>query len=105
MRTVAVVGTGAPVRQYFRVRQGSEFKSLAGGSLGSQVRITVGKKVITSQVEAGTGQGNQNDRTLHFGLGMHEGPIKIQLHWIDGERQEVDAEPGKLIVIQRAEKK
>ena len=61
--------------------------------------------MVTSQVEAGTGQGNQNDRRLHFGLGKHEGPIKLQVHWIDGERQEVNAEPGKLVVIKRAEKK
>jgi hypothetical protein len=56
-------------------------------------------------VEAGTGQGNQNDRTLHFGLTDHEGPLKLQVHWIDGESQQVEAEPGKLVVIKRAEKK
>jgi Na+-transporting NADH:ubiquinone oxidoreductase subunit A len=31
MRTVAVVGTGAPARQYFRVRQGSKLIHLTGG--------------------------------------------------------------------------
>ena len=65
----------------------------------------VEKKVVTSHVEAGTGQGNQNDRTLHFGLTDHEGPLKLQVHWIDGEAQQVDAEPGKLVVIRRVEKK
>ena len=76
-----------------------------GWAVGSQVRIAVEKKVVTSHVEAGTGQGNQNDRTLHFGLTDHEGPLKLQVHWIDGEAQQVDAEPGKLVVIKRAEKK
>ncbi len=74
-------------------------------AVGSQVRITIGEKVVTSQVEAGTGQVKQNDRTLNFGLGKHEGPIKLQVHWIDGERQEVDTEPGKLVVIKRVEEK
>jgi hypothetical protein len=74
-------------------------------AVGSQLRISLEKKVITSHVEAGTGQGNQNDRTLHFGLGDHQGPVKLQVHWIDGDRQQVDAEPGKLVVIQRVEKK
>ncbi|MFP6649055.1 MAG: CRTAC1 family protein [Pirellulaceae bacterium] len=74
-------------------------------AVGSQLRIALEKKVLTSHVEAGTGQGNQNDRTLHFGLADHQGPLKLQVHWIDGEEQQVDAEPGKLVVIRRVEKK
>jgi hypothetical protein len=36
-------------------------------------------------VEAGTGQGNQNDLQLHFGLGTHTDPVIVEVRWPDGE--------------------
>jgi len=37
-------------------------------------------------VEAGTGQGNQNDFCLHFGLGDHTQQIQVQIDWPDGTK-------------------
>ena len=47
-----------------------------GESVGDrpQVRIRYGDQTLTRQVEAGTGEGNQNDLTFHFGLGERDCP-------------------------------
>ncbi|MCP4811921.1 MAG: CRTAC1 family protein, partial [Planctomycetaceae bacterium] len=50
-------------------------------AIGAQVRIKVAEKIYTRQVEAGTGEGNQNQLRLHFGLGSHEGPVDIEITW------------------------
>ncbi len=59
-----------------------------GDVIGSQVRITdpYGNWTgLTRQVEAGTGEANQNDMTLHFGLGPGlSGPVSLQVIWPDG---------------------
>ncbi len=36
---------------------------------------------MTRQVEGSTGVGNQNDLTLHFGLGSHSGPVDVDITW------------------------
>jgi len=53
-------------------------------AIGAQVRVAVGGKTLTRQVEGGTGEGNQNDLTLHFGLGAHTGPLNLEVQWPDG---------------------
>ena len=50
-------------------------------AIGAQVRIKIGDKTYTRQVEAGTGEGNQNQLRLHFGLGAHQGPLNIDITW------------------------
>ncbi|MDA1054825.1 MAG: CRTAC1 family protein [Planctomycetota bacterium] len=56
-------------------------------AFGSQVRIRLGDATLTRQVESATGQGNQNDLTLHFGLGMHAEDVDLEVRWPDGSRQ------------------
>ena len=59
-------------------------------AIGAQVRITAaGLGTLSRQVEGGTGEGNQNDLTLHFGLGSHGGKVDLQILWPDGSRQSV----------------
>ena len=50
-----------------------------GAAIGAQVRIHLGEKTLTRQVEAGTGEGNQNDLTLHFGLGNYVGQVDLEI--------------------------
>ncbi|MCC7490932.1 MAG: CRTAC1 family protein [Fimbriimonadaceae bacterium] len=50
-------------------------------AIGAQVRLRRGEQTLTRQVEAGTGEGNQNDLTLHFGLGDSAGPVDLQIRW------------------------
>lgn len=58
-------------------------------AIGTQVRIRLGERVLTRQVEGATGQGNQNDLTLHFGLGDRAEPVELEIRWPDGVRQTV----------------
>ena len=53
------------------------------------MRVFAGERTLVRQVEAGTGQGNQNDFALHFGLGDHTGAVKIEVDWPDGVREVV----------------
>ncbi|MBI3921951.1 MAG: CRTAC1 family protein [Armatimonadetes bacterium] len=54
-------------------------------AIGAQVRIKWKNQILTRQVEAGTGQGNQNDLTLHFGLGSHASPVNLEIRWPNGK--------------------
>ncbi|MBS0265259.1 MAG: CRTAC1 family protein [Planctomycetes bacterium] len=64
-------------------------KSVNRAAIGAQVRVRIGDRVLSRQVEAGTGEGNQNDLTLHFGLGAHAGPVQLEIVWPGGQRQTV----------------
>ena len=54
---------------------------------------------LTRQVEGATGQGNQNDLTLHFGLGNHKDPVRLDIRWTDGTRQELDTAVDRIITV------
>ena len=56
-------------------------------AIGAQVRVDLGGSTLTRQVEAGTGQGNQNDMTLHFGLGSNPGPLTLEITWPNGDQE------------------
>jgi hypothetical protein len=72
-------------------------------AIGAQVRIHLDKGMtLTRQVEGATGQGNQNDLTLHFGLGANKSPVKLEVRWTDGTRQEVETPVDRLVTIKRA---
>jgi hypothetical protein len=64
-----------------------------GGSLvnrsavGAIVRLTLGERILTRHVETGTGEGNQNQLRLHFGLGSHQGPVVLDIRWPGGSSQ------------------
>lgn len=71
-------------------------------SIGAQVRVRLDKQTLTRQVEGATGQGNQNDLTMHFGLGSHKAPVRLEVRWPDGTRQEVESPVDRLVTIKRA---
>ena len=55
---------------------------------GAQVRVRHGGVVRVAQVESGTGQGNQNDATVHFAFGADPGTVELQVRhagrcWLD----------------------
>lgn len=58
-------------------------------AIGAQVRIKLGDRTLTRHVEAGTGEGNQHESTLHFGLGNHAEPVTLTVRWPGGEIQTV----------------
>ena len=67
-------------------------------AVGAQARVTVGDRVLTRQVEAGTGEGNQNDLVLHFGLGDEAGPLTVEVFWPTGETEVLEGVPVDRLV-------
>ncbi len=62
-------------------------------AIGAQVSIHTGGRVFIRQVEAGTGQGNQNESTLHFGLGHQSEPVQLEIFWPNGKTEVVKKVP------------
>ena len=59
--------------------------------IGAVVRINVGNQVITRQVEGGTGEGNQNELTLHFGFGdLDADSITGEITWPGNHKQIIE---------------
>ena len=54
---------------------------------------------MTRQVEGATGSGNQNDLTLHFGLGDYSGSVSLEVTWPGGTTQALSAMPNQTKVI------
>ena len=80
------VGVGG----WLKVRLQGDGMVVNRSAIGAQARIRMGDRILTRQVEAGTGEGNQNDLVLHFGLGGHEGPVRLEISWPNGKRQIVE---------------
>ncbi|MHB9139032.1 MAG: CRTAC1 family protein [Victivallaceae bacterium] len=73
-------------------------------AIGTKVIVDVGVRKIIKQVEAGTGSGNQNEPTLHFGLGKADAaPLKISIVWANGLKQEISANANRQIEIKATE--
>ncbi len=72
-------------------------------AIGAQVRVQFGDKTLTRQVDGATGQGNQNELTLHFGLGSHEDTLSLEIRWPDGTQQQVEAEVNRLVTFEQAQ--
>ena len=53
--------------------------------------------MLTRFVEPGTGEGNQSDARLHFGLGDQEESVLVEITWPGGKQQTV----GSLAVDQQ----
>lgn len=76
-------------RHWLQVRLQGDGARVNRSAIGAQVRIRLKDRTLTRQVEAGTGEGNQNDLTLHFGLGAQREPIDLDVLWPGGLRQSV----------------
>lgn len=86
---------------WLKVKLTGDGKAVNRSAIGAQVRIAIGEKTFTRQVEAGTGEGNQNDLNLHFGLGSHRGPVTLNILWPDGSEQVIEnAMPRSQVMIE-----
>jgi hypothetical protein len=74
---------------WLKIKLAGDGKKVNADAIGCQVRIKMKDKILTRQVEAGTGQGNQNELTLHFGLGKHQGPVDIEIFWTKDNTQKI----------------
>ena len=67
---------------WLKVKLTGDGASVNGAAIGSEVRIDLGGgQILTRQVEGGTGSANQNELTLHFGLGSHAGPVDLEISY------------------------
>ena len=90
-------GTG---HQWIRLRVRGDGSVVNSSAIGVQVRVVAGDRTLARQVEAGTGEGNQNDLTLHFGLGDHSGPVSLEVFWTDGAVEKFsDVGSGKMVTV------
>jgi hypothetical protein len=70
-------------------------------AIGAQARLHREGSLWARQVEAGTGEGNQNDLTLHFGLGGDSRTVRVEIVWPDGRRQTIrTVRPNHLLVLE-----
>lgn len=79
-------GTG---HHWLKVRLAGDGRRVNRSAMGAQVRLKLPDATLTRQVEAGTGQGNQNALTLHFGLGEHAAAVDLAILWPGGDPQRV----------------
>ena len=65
--------------------KGDPAQGINAAAIGAVARIDLGGgEVLTRQVEGGTGEGNQNDLVLHFGLGGYSGSVDVEITWPGG---------------------
>jgi hypothetical protein len=92
---------GGPNR-WLAVRLIGNGSSVNFSAIGAQARARFGGKVLARQVEAGTGEGNQNGPTLHFGFGAEAGPVDVEVFWPDKTRQTLRAVKTNQIIEVKA---
>jgi hypothetical protein len=94
--------TAAPLKESCRDQNNAK-QNINASAVGAQVRIAVPELgTVTRHVETGTGQGNQNELTLHFGLGSYAGALTLDIFWPDGETQVVLVDTvDQLVTIER----
>jgi hypothetical protein len=80
-------------RSWIKVKLNGDGVNVNRSAIGAQVRISVNSMTQTRQVEAGTGHGNQNPFTLHFGLDDYQQPVDLEILWPDGTTQTVTNVP------------
>ena len=87
---------------WLRVRLESHNLAVNRSAIGTQVRVDLGNgKIVTRQVESGTGEGCQNELTLTLGLGDHTDPVTVEVFWPDGATTFHNTNVDTLIVITR----
>ncbi|MGC9316947.1 MAG: CRTAC1 family protein, partial [Armatimonadota bacterium] len=70
-----------------------------GAAIGAVARVRIGERVLTRAVCSSTGQGNQNEMTLHFGLGDHAGPVELQIVWPGGASRTITVQPDQTVSV------
>ena len=82
------VNNNENTNHWLKVQLLSNKKTINRFAVGAQVRLTLKDgRILSRQVESGTGQGNQNDLVLHFGLGSNNDPVDLNIFWPDGSTE------------------
>ncbi len=90
----------AKAANWIKLQLVGDGKKVNHSAIGATVRIKTGDKTIARHVETGTGEGNQNELGLHFGLGDHSEPVDIEIIWPGKHKQVVkNLKPGQKHVV------
>lgn len=85
-------------RSWLAVRLEGDGAAVDRLAIGTQVRVAIGEQTISRHVETGTGEGNQNHLTLHFGLRDFAGPVRLEILWPSGVKQVLkDVETRRIV--------
>ncbi|WP_161488126.1 CRTAC1 family protein [Sedimentisphaera cyanobacteriorum] len=85
---------------WLKVGLAGDGEQIPRDAAGTQVLIETGDKTLVRQVEIGTGQGNQNEKTLHFGLGKRQKAVDLKVRWFNGaEQNSTDTALNSLVKI------
>ena len=71
-------------------------------AIGTQVRVRRDGETLTRHVSPGTGEGNQNDLTLHFGFGDDDRDVTLHIRWTDGTSQTITTPVDRTITVRHA---
>ena len=66
-------------------------------AIGAQVRAELPGRTITRHVASGTGQGNSNDLTLHFGFAGFDEMVPLEIFWPDGTLDSMTVAPDQTV--------
>jgi len=72
---------------WIKIKMTGDGTNINRDAIGAIVRIPFGTEILTRQVESAMGWGNQNDKTLHFGLGTNSGTVTVVTTWPDSRVQ------------------
>jgi len=84
---------------WLAVRLQGDGKSVNRAAIGAQARIRLDGRTLTRQVEGGTGEANQNELKLHFGLGGIGDPVDVVVTWPNGTTQKMTTAVDRSVVI------
>lgn len=86
---------------WLRVKLVGDGINVNAHAFGTVVRADLGNGTILSRhVEGSTGRAsNQNEQTLHFGLGAHSGPVPLEIIWRDGTVKNVTVDPNQTVTL------
>lgn len=87
---------------WLAVRLEGNGSTINRSAIGAQVRVKLRSRTFTRQVEAGTGEGNQNDLRLHFGLRTQRLPVTVEIIWPGGRRQTLTNVPVDQVLTVKA---
>ena len=78
-------------------------KTVNGSAIGTVAKIALPGQTLTRQVEAGTGQGNQNHLAMHFGLGNHAAKVELEITWPSGATQKIQLDVNQVVTVRLGE--
>ena len=92
-----------PAGNWLKVKLEGSDARVNRAAIGAQVRIKLGDKTLTRQVESSTGRGNMNDLTMHFGLAAHSQDVELEISWpYIKEKQTVTTPVNRLVTVTMA---